>query len=155
MAGSVSSVITAIGFSGGFLPGQLAIQAATFDLSAHCFAVVGDRVIDGTYQHGVKERKLSEIKCNWMDFCPVDYLTVTQNLRLEYWLRCQIGKKYDTGFIFGWPLGRSWQDPDEWTCSELIGAGLVEVGAMRVPKMHRLTPRNLRRRIEEIANGKK
>lgn len=144
-------MITAIGFSGGFRLGQMAIQAATFDLSAHCFAVVqGGNIIDATYHGGVKERKLSNLDAAWCKLIPVN-LTVSQNIQFELWLRRQIGKKYDTSYFrAAFHPSRGWQEDDRWWCSELIGAGLVEVEALTIPKMNRLTPRNLRRRLEEL-----
>ena len=146
-------MITDIGFSGGFYPGQLLIQAATFDLSAHCFAVRSNgHIIDATLRHGVADRKLTEIDSAWMRFIPAgEIMTLSQSLRLEMWLHDRIGRRYDKGWVFGWPFfGRQWQDDDEYCCSELLGAGLVAVGVLEIPTMHRLTPRNLRRRLEEM-----
>lgn len=145
-------MVTAIGFSGGFRPGQLVIQAATCDPAAHCFAVLsGGTIIDATFARGVKERKISEVDATWCKIIPTDsILTLTQAMRLEIWLKDQLGKFYDMGFIVGYPWSRHWQAETEWVCSELIGAGLVAVGALEIPRMHRLTPRNLRRRLEEL-----
>jgi hypothetical protein len=145
-------VITAIGFSGGFYPDQMLIQTATLDLAAHCFAVRSNgRIIDATLRHGVAERSRNDIAAAWIKLIPaVKIMTLTESIQLEMWLHDRIGKKYDKGFVLGWPFfGRKWQADDEYCCSELIGAGLVAVGALEIPTMHRLTSRNLRRRVEE------
>ena len=145
-------MITHFGFSGGLLPGQLVIEAATFDPSAHCFVrISGGTIIDSTYTHGgVKERDFTDLNYDWIKLIPADrLLTVSQNYRLEVWLRDRIGRPYDKGFIIGYPWTRRWQDDDSYVCSELLAAGLVAVGALVIPHMHRVTPRNLRRRIDE------
>jgi hypothetical protein len=43
------------------------------------------------------------------------------------WARSQIGKGYDKTAIIGFVVGRSWQDPDSWFCSEYIAEDLVQV----------------------------
>ena len=40
----------------------------------------------------------------------------------------QVGKPYDPIQIVYFINGRNWQDPDAWTCSELIAAGIVAAG---------------------------
>jgi hypothetical protein len=43
----------------------------------------------------------------------------------------QIGKPYDETAIIGFVSGRNWYKPDEWFCSELVTAGLVQSGYLK------------------------
>lgn len=147
-------MITSFGFSGGWKPGQILIQGATFDLSAHCFAEIkGGSIIDSTWTHdGVKERSLADLDASWCKRIPADkILTLSQNFQMEMWLRDQIGKPYDPSFLRApFHPDRDWQEDDRWWCSEVLGGGLVKFGVLVVPKMHRLSPRNLYRRLEAV-----
>lgn len=148
-------MITAIGFSGGWMPGQLAIQALTLSHDAHVFGVVNDgkTIIDATYHSGVMEREFSDLKFDWIHFVQLAPIaTHSQRINLEYMARCEIGKDYDFGFLLGFPFDREWRKNNKWVCSELWGHVLIESGIMPEleRKMHRLTPRNLHNRLEEL-----
>jgi hypothetical protein len=147
-------MITAIGFSGGWELGQLAIQGLTGSSSAHVFGLVNDgiTIIDATAKYGVKDRSFKDLQYDWIHFVQLNKIaTHAQRIDLEALARKEIGKGYDFGFVFGWPLfGRKWQDDDSWACSELWGAKLIEVGILPpINGIYRLTPRDLRRRLEE------
>ena len=145
-------MVTAIGFCGGWKIGQLGIQLVTFSGDAHCFALLNDgkRVIDATAKHGVAERDLNDLEYDWIHFIELAPIsTKVQRSVFEDFLRAEIGKPYDFGFTLGYPyLGRNWQDDDAWACSELLGDKAVKSFILTHPgKIHRLTPRNLCRRL--------
>lgn len=52
----------------------------------------------------------------------------------------QLGKPYDWAAALAIPLGRDWQNPDAWFCSELVAASLVHAGLLSVPHTHKVTP---------------
>src|SRR5882757_4649204 len=60
-------------------------------------------------------------------------------------LRAQLGKPYDLTAVEAFPLGRDWQEPDSWFCSELVAAGLVQCGflAKLAVDSNKITPRDL------------
>ena len=60
-------------------------------------------------------------------------------------LHSQIGKPYDALAIASFVSGRDWQQPDSWSCSELIGAGLAACGLFpqhMAVKFSKVTPRD-------------
>lgn len=64
-------------------------------------------------------------------------------------LRDQLGKPYDPVsilFFFGFFSDRNWQDPNAWTCSELVASALIACGILpedMVLPTGRITPRDL------------
>jgi uncharacterized protein YycO len=54
--------------------------------------------------------------------------TPEQTDSFHQFLREQVGKPYDFKGIAGIALGRDWQEPDSWFCSELIAAALCHSG---------------------------
>jgi hypothetical protein len=58
----------------------------------------------------------------------------------------QVGKPYDVTAIAAFALGRSWQSPDKWFCSELQAWALTNAGFFRHPLAatdSTITPRDL------------
>lgn len=61
-------------------------------------------------------------------------------------LREQLGKPYDFIGIAGIALGRDWQSPDRWFCSELIAAALCHCGVFPphlATEFNHVTPRDV------------
>jgi hypothetical protein len=61
-------------------------------------------------------------------------------------LREQLGKPYDIAAILAFPLGRDWQRPDAWFCSELQAAALAACGwfsSALATEFNHITPRDL------------
>lgn len=50
--------------------------------------------------------------------------TLQQELQFHSFLMTQIGKPYDVEGILGFIVGRKWDDPSAWFCSELVAAAL-------------------------------
>ena len=74
------------------------------------------------------------------------YVTLSHEQSLRFWtfLGQQVGKPYDWSGLFGFVSNRDWEDPDKWFCSELVAAGLVQVGvSLLSEKPARVTPRDL------------
>jgi hypothetical protein len=84
----------------------------------------------------------------WYDrHCLVAPLDVRRALYVL--LTSQLGRPYDTDWIYAWPLNRNWQDADAWVCSELIGWALQVEGVLTLPeKLRRITPAQLRQAIK-------
>jgi uncharacterized protein YycO len=63
--------------------------------------------------------------------------------RREFWefMNSQIGKSYDWIGLLGFPF--SIQDRKRWFCSEIIAAGLHNVGIINSPKPHKHSPVSL------------
>ena len=57
----------------------------------------------------------------------------------------QIGKEYDMAFLWGWILRRNWQDPEKWSCSELIAWAAKEggKGIISDDRISRVVPEHL------------
>lgn len=49
------------------------------------------------------------------------------------YMRSQIGKPYDHTGILAFVVGRDWQSPDSWFCSELVAAALEQCGYFPFP----------------------
>jgi hypothetical protein len=61
-------------------------------------------------------------------------------------LRAQVGKPYDFFGVAGIALGRIWQDPGKWFCSELIAAALCHCGVFPphlATEFNHITPRDV------------
>lgn len=52
----------------------------------------------------------------------------------------QIGKPYDKKAIWGYLINRDWNDPNAWTCSELLAAAS---GVYRLGATNRISPQHL------------
>lgn len=75
-------------------------------------------------------------------------LPCEQKIENQYYafLLQQRGKPYDTDAIEGFIVGRNWQKPDAWICSELVAAALVNCGWIRFPlasPANKITPPDL------------
>lgn len=94
----------------------------------HCDAVMPDgRYLGARLLGGVQLRTddaRAVLRERIVNLCSTD----TQADAFYSFLRDQIGKGYDPIQIVYFFVGRNWQDPGSWTCSELIAAGLVTCG---------------------------
>lgn len=52
----------------------------------------------------------------------------------------QLGKPYDKKAIWGYLFNRDWNDPNAWTCSELLAAGAA---VYRLGSLNRISPQHL------------
>lgn len=76
------------------------------------------------------------------------HITVTPQelVKINEFLKAQIGKPYDFGAIVGIWLHRDWSHPGKWFCSELVAATFRAAGIKLVGDMEmkdRITPRDL------------
>lgn len=55
-------------------------------------------------------------------------MTADQETVFTFFLNQQIGKPYDRLAVTAFFVGRDWQEPDSWDCSELIASGLASCG---------------------------
>lgn len=150
-------MITAICFGGGVKPFQLGIEVATAGKYSHCWVDVSNGgIIDSSYDNGVSERAYPPSSLYWWrDRFPIfSVMTYEQSVLFEEFIRSQIGKDYDMGWIFGFVAHRDWQADDSWVCSELIAAALEYAGVTKFRKMRRVTPRTLHRKLVEIHKNK-
>lgn len=99
-------------FCTNYLPGSLAIRAATWSKWSHCGIVLGDTVIHSTTGKGVHSEPLQALK----DRYQWEIRTIPGDGERAYdYLNC----KYDWDGVFGHWFG-AWNDPDKWFCSELV-----------------------------------
>ncbi|WP_368566281.1 YiiX/YebB-like N1pC/P60 family cysteine hydrolase [Pseudoxanthomonas sp. UTMC 1351] len=124
--------------------GSKLIRLGTWSPWSHVGFRVGDRVIESTAGHGVRE-------VSWRDAVrPEDrraamYLRCARPDAVLAAARSQLGKPYDTSAILGFIGRRDWQEPDSWFCSELVAWAFAQAGyaLFRPDSVHRVTPGHL------------
>ena len=108
----------------------LSAAIRTFEGSeySHCAVILpGDRVIEATWNTGVRERGLESMKQDAVRFLLFDIALPNEQAAIDF-ATAQLGKKYDKTAIFGFPFMRDWEETDTWYCSELVAASLEQGG---------------------------
>lgn len=92
---------------------------------------------------GVQIRKLHQFlaRPDW-DFRTINHPDPTRVWEIA---KSQVGQPYDWAYLFGWAVHRPWQDPDKWTCNELITWACEMAGhpIINMEQAHWLTPQHL------------
>ena len=125
---------------------SLAVRAFDHGWYSHVDAIMPDGTLLGARADGGVRRRLK------------DYARFSRALRVELpatddvaakfyaFLTAQLGKPYDFEAIAAFVVGRNWQKPDSWFCSELVAAALQAAGWFAHPlatATNRITPSDL------------
>lgn len=132
-------------FSTNNLPGSIAIRWFSWSDWSHVdvLSPCGTLAVGAHPWAGVREYNVAEVKQRNRAWALVEY-TCPGEPAYRY-ARTQIGKPYDYGAIFNFiGMGRKWECPDRWMCSELGYAAANQDGCslLRRPP-DRVTPQNL------------
>lgn len=122
-------------------PGSLLIRGVTWSTWSHCGLVLpGERVIDATAFHGVRERPLADVRAAASEIA-FRNIEVSDLAAAHGFARGQVGKPYDWTWAAGIGLHREWDEDDAWACSELLEA-IVQAGGRNrwANQPNRITP---------------
>lgn len=109
------------------LASRLVRQVDGGDFS-HCGIVMpDDSVIEATYHHGVRRRRLDTLLADKPSHILLS-LALPDEGGAEAFVLAQVGKPYDWTGVVGIGLDRNWQDPSAWWCSELVMAAAAAGG---------------------------
>ena len=102
-----------------------------------------DRVIEASHTNGVALRSLSD----FFSTSPPEIRRIEHPNPKAVWdtAYTQLGKEYDMGFIYGLLVRLNWQDPNKWSCSELISWAAETAGRFLFSqdRLPRITPEHL------------
>jgi len=116
----------------------------------HCDAVTPDGTYIGAHlRGGVQEKKPGyDVGFKAETFVRLKS-TPEQDAEFISFLRSHRNEPYDpiaVTYFWGLFSGKNWQDPNAWTCSELIASALISCGWLpinaKIPSI-RITPRDL------------
>lgn len=119
--------------------GVTSLQHRQFVKFSHVALVLGDditdpncRIIESTLSGGgVRFSTVGEFKKrakNWELTKLREEVTLEKYLLLNKAAAGQLYKKYDLKGIVGLGVGRNWEDPSDWWCSELVAYLLKKIG---------------------------
>ena len=113
------------------------------DTDGSCIGARSDKI--GIIQPGVQRRPASYEKWKLRVVFTLTTATLAQESAFRSFIYAQLGKPYDKLAIWGFILGRSWEETDRWICSELQCAALEAAGI--VGKLYlsanRITPNDM------------
>lgn len=99
--------------------------------------------IESTHGVGVRELPIQE----FLDRDSVEIGKINHPYPDRVWelARKEIGKPYDSKYVYGWLCRRNWQDDKEWACCELIPALSAQTGVpiIRCKEFIKVTPQVL------------
>lgn len=122
------------------LPFGYVIRAATWSRWSHCGLVAGNYVYEARFWYGVVKTPIEEFKARYSDWEIAE--VPCRDIDETYtFVKNQLGKPYDNLGALGIGLRTPWNDPNAWSCSELLaGAG---VGRFRKRRIKRISPEHL------------
>lgn len=125
-------------------PFSYVIRIATVSLYSHCAVVLdnGD-ILEARGGHGVIITPRAEFYDRYTEVVEMWMPVVDKDAAMAFWMS-QLGKGYDLDMAFGWLFRQHhWQDPDKWSCSEILaaGGGIFADGARVTPQDILLTCR--------------
>ena len=100
------------------------IRICTVSLYSHCAVVLdnGD-ILEARGGYGVIITPRNEFYDRYTEVVEMWMPVENRDAAMAFWME-QLGKEYDMGMAFGWLLRQHhWQDPEKWSCSELLAAG--------------------------------
>ncbi len=121
------------------------IRKLTWSKFSHVVLINPDHssYIESTHSVGVRELPIGEfLKKNNMEIGMIRHPHPEEVWRLA---RLEIGKPYDSAYIYGWLFHRNWQDDKKWACCELIPALTNRIGypIIRCEEFIKVTPQIL------------
>lgn len=124
--------------------GSKFIRFMTWSDFSHVGMIMPDgMVIEARYPEGVVMRPMSEALKHASEHEIISIPVKNVRATLDF-MRCQLGKKYDTSGLFSFVTKRDWQSPDKWFCSELVASALA-AGGTQVGRVEasRVTPQDI------------
>ena len=86
----------------------------------------GKSYIESTHGIGVRELPIAEFfKKDGVEIGEVEHPFPHAVWKLA---KREIGKPYDSKYIYGWLFHRNWQDDNQWACCELVPAMAIRAG---------------------------
>jgi len=121
------------------------IRYLTWSKFSHVVLISPDRLsyIESTHGVGVRELPISEL----LKKGSIEIGTITHPHPDQIWdlAKKEIGKPYDSKYIYGWLFRKNWQDDKKWACCELIPAMAERTGhpIIRCEEFIKVTPETL------------
>jgi uncharacterized protein YycO len=104
------------------------IRLMTWSRFSHVVLIAPDRTsyIESTHGFGVREMPIDK----FFEREGVEIGTIEHPDPEAVWelAKKEIGKPYDTMYIYGWLFRRNWQDDEQWACCELIPVLAAKTG---------------------------
>jgi uncharacterized protein YycO len=99
----------------------------------------------GAQKDGVKVRPWNYDPKSKFEYLQTKSMSALQESLYYAYLKSQLGKPYDTKWIFGYALHRDWRNPDSWGCSDLVMAAFEMSGyyILRPEALDRTSPRDI------------
>lgn len=122
-----------------------AIRKLTWSRFSHVVLINPDRssYIESTHGVGVRELPIGEL---W-EKGDVEIGKINHPNPKKVWelAKREIGKPYDSKYVWGWLCHRNWQEDKEWACCELIPALAAKTGhpIIRCEEFCKVTPQLL------------
>ena len=126
--------------SNGFI--SALIRFFTFSKWSHVAIEYNGVVIDSTSVGGVAESSLKRFMATHKSI-HMEELTGVDEEAVWRFLKSQVGKKYDFRAIFAFPFRESWDEDDQWFCTEILAAAIIKGGRKLKIKSKRITPKGL------------